>query len=216
MLRWIKRTILNVVALFAFCSSSASAAETDARAIHPEEVIEEIVTKGVHRCGSWPIKHARLQGCEYEVLKDENLAAVLDLRPKLFSTCLSCQGSRCITNVWPEGKVMEKLLCRRVFWTPTRVVGYIFSLENVQSLRVYTRASRVYSSALRVSFTFTISTTGRVENIEVVSFEGVISEEKLSELIAWGATKTRYEPLVVADIAYEIVGLKEAFILDDF
>ena len=213
MFRWIKRTILNVVALFAFCSSSASAAETDARAIPPEEVIEEIVTKGVHRCGSWPIQHERLQGCEYEVLKDENLAAVLDLRPKLFSTCLSCQGSRCITNVWPEGKVMEKLLCRRVFWTPTRVVGYIYSLANVNSLRVY---SRMYSSALRVSFTFTISTTGRVENIEVVSFEGNISEDKLSELIAWGATKTRYEPLVVADIAYEIVGLKEAFILDDF
>jgi len=209
MLRWIKRTILNVVALFAFCSSSASAAETDARAIHPEEVIEEIVTKGVHRCGSWPIKHARLQGCEYEVLKDENLAAVLDLRPKLFSTCLSCQGSRCITNVWPEGKVVEKLLCRRVFWTPTRVVGFIYAPANVKSLSVY-------SSALRVSFTFTISTTGRVENIEVVSFEGDISEEKLSELIAWGATKTRYEPVVVADIAYEIVGLKEAFILDDF
>jgi hypothetical protein len=209
MLRWIKRTILNVVALFAFCSSSASAAETDARAIHPEEVIEEIVTKGVHRCGSWPIKHARLHGCEYEVLKDERLAAALDLRPKLFSTCLSCQGSRCITNVWPEGKVVEKLFCRRVFWTPTKVVGYIFSLANVKSLRVY-------SSALRVSFTFTISTTGRVENIEVVSFEGNISEEKLTELIAWGATKTRYEPVVVADIAYEIVGLKEAFILDDF
>jgi hypothetical protein len=69
---------------------------------------------------------------------------------------------------------------------------------------------------LRVSFTFTISTTGRVEDIEVVSFEGDISEEKLLELIESGATKARYEPVVVADMAYEIVGLKEAFILDDF
>ena len=180
-----------------------------AHAIHAEEVIDEIVIKAVHRCGSWPIEHTRLRGCKYEVLKDENLAAVLDLRPILFSTCLSCQGSRCITNVWPEGKLVEKLRCKRVFLTPTRVVSFIYSAENVKSLSVY-------SSALSVSFTFTISTTGRVEDIEVVSFEGGISEEKLSELIERGATKTRYEPVVVADMAYEIVGLKEAFILDDF
>jgi hypothetical protein len=201
--------ILKFVALLAFCSLSATAAETDARAIHPEEVTEEIVVKGVHPCGSWPIQHKRLEGCEYEVLNEENLAKVLDLRPNLFSTCLSCQGSQCITKAWPEGKVVEKLLCKRVFWTPTRIERHIYAAGR-------SRRSQVYSSPLSVSFTFTISTTGRVEDIEVVSFEGDISEEYLSELIKWGATKARYEPVVVADMPYEIVGLKEAFILDDF
>ena len=200
--------ILKFVALLAFCSSSASAAETDARAFHPEEVIEEIVLKGVHPCGSWPIQHRRIEGCEYEVLKEGNLAKVLDLRPNLFSTCLSCQGSQCITKAWPDGKVVEKLLCKRVFWTPTIIERHIYAAGHFRRSQ--------YSSPLRVSFTFTISTTGRVEDIEVVSFEGDISEEKLLELIESGATKARYEPVVVADMAYEIVGLKEAFILDDF
>ena len=200
--------ILRSIALLAFCASSASAAETDAGAIPSEEVIEEIVVKGVNRCGSWPIQHQRLIGCEYVELNKKDLAIVLDLRPKLFSACLSCQGSRCIANVWPEGKTTQELLCKRLFWTPTRVVRFMFGAERSIPLREY-------SGPLRVSFTFTISTKGRVEDIEVVSFEGDIAKEELLELIERGATKTRFEPVVVEDMAYEIVGLKDSFKLDD-
>ena len=195
--------ILRSIALLAFCASSANAAQTDARAIHPEEVIEEIVIKGVHRCGSWPIQHRGLIGCEYAELEKKYLAMILDLRPKLFSTCLSCQGSRCITEVWPEGKVTEKLLCKRLFWTPTKVARFMI-------------AGGEHSSPLSVSFNFTISTLGRVEDIEVASFEGDIAEEELLELIERGASKTRFEPVVVDDMAYEIVGLRDAYVLDDF
>ena len=194
--------ILRSIALLAFCASSASAAQTDAGAIHPEEAIEEIVVKGVIWCGSWPIQHRGLIGCEYTELKKEYLAVVLDLRPKLFLTCLSCQDSRCITKVWPERKTTEKLLCKRLFWTPTKVARFMISGE--------------HSSPLRVSFTFKISTTGKVEDIEVVSFKGDIAEGDLLELIERGATKTRFEPVVVEDMAYEIVGLRAAYVLDDF
>jgi hypothetical protein len=212
--------ILRSIALLAFCASSVSAVETDARAIHPEEVIEEIVVKGVHWCGSWPIQHTRLIGCDYVELDKKDLAIVLDLRPKLFSACLSCQGSRCITNVWPEGQTTQKLLCKTLFWTPTRVARFLNVGEHSSSNfggdnKERTRSLTVYSSPLRVSFTFTISTKGRVEDIEVDSFEGDITEEELLQLIERGATKTRYEPVVIEDMAYEIVGLKDAFKLDD-
>ena len=72
-----------------------------------------------------------------------------------------------------------------------------------------------HSSALSVSFTFTISTGGKVEAVEMVSIEGDIAEEEVLKLINRGASKTRFEPLVIADTAYEIVGLKGAFILSD-
>ena len=195
--------ILRSIALLAFCASSASAGQTDAGAIDPVEAIEEIVVKGVVWCGSWPIQHRGLTGCEYAELEKKYLAMVLDLRPKLFSTCLSCQGSRCITKVWPERKTREKFLCKRVFWTPTKVARFMI-------------AGGAHSSSLSVSFNFTISTTGRVEDIEVVSFEGNIEEEVLLELIKRGASKTRFEPVVVENMAYEIVGLRGAYVLDDF
>ena len=72
------------------------------------------------------------------------------------------------------------------------------------------------TSPLSVSFTFKISTDGRVEDIELVSFESDIGEEELLQLIEDGATRTRFEPVVVADVAYEIVGLRDAFVLNDF
>ncbi len=71
------------------------------------------------------------------------------------------------------------------------------------------------SGPLRVSFTFKLSTDGRVEDIELVSFETDIGEEELLQLIEEGATRTRFEPVVVADVAYEIVGLRDAFVLND-
>lgn len=200
--------ILRSIALLAFCASSASAAETDTGAIPSEEVIEEVVVKGVNRCGTWPIQHERLIGCEYVELSKEDLAIVLDLRPKLFSACLSCQGNRCIANEWPEDKTMQELLCKIVFWTPTGIMKFIFEAER-------SNPSREYSDPFRVSFTFTVSTKGRVEDIEVVSFEGDIAEKELLELIERGATKTRFEPVVFEDKIYEIVGIKDAFKLDD-
>jgi len=69
---------------------------------------------------------------------------------------------------------------------------------------------------MKVSFTFKISTEGKVEDIELVSFEGDITEAKLVRLIKDGARKTRFEPLVIADMAYEIVGLRDEFASVDF
>jgi len=98
--------------------------------------------------------------------------------------------------------MLEKLLCKRLFWTPTRI-----SSPPLYGQRV---------SPMRVSFTYKISTKGKVEDIEVVSFEGDIAEAELLQLIRGGAKRTRFEPLVIADMAYEIVGLRDAFVLDDF
>ena len=72
-----------------------------------------------------------------------------------------------------------------------------------------------HSSQMSVSFTFGISTAGRVQAIEIVSFESEITQDRVLKLIERGATRTRFEPLAIADIAYEVVGLKGAFILDE-
>jgi len=66
-----------------------------------------------------------------------------------------------------------------------------------------------------VSFTFKISTKGRIEDVEVVSFEGDIAEVELLQLIRDGAARARFEPVVIADMTYEIVGIRDAFVLDD-
>jgi len=195
--------ILRFIALLSFCTCSASALEADTDDLHNNEVIEEIVVKGVNRCGSWPIQHKRVRGCEYAVLKTEDLRMVLDLRQKFVETCLNCQGNRCIAKVWQEDRMTEMLLCKRLFWTPTRISRSVIFGE------------RERSSPMSVSFTFRISTKGKIENIEVVSFEGDIAEAELLQLIRDGAMKTRYEPLVIADMAYEIAGLRDAFVLDD-
>ena len=131
--------ILLFVALLAYCFSNASATETDAQATYPEEVIEEIVVKAVNWCGIWPIQHQGAIGCEYVELEKKDLSMVLELRPKLFSVCLRCQGSRCFPNAWGQGKTTEKLLCRRLFWTPVRVARLM--------------TDNKHSSPLNVSFT---------------------------------------------------------------
>ncbi len=189
------------VALLACCFSSVGAVETDAQATYPDEVIEEIVVKAVNWCGIWPIQHQGAMGCEYVELEKKDLSMVLELRPKLFSVCLRCQGKRCYPNVWESGKTREKLLCRRLFWTPTRVARLM--------------TDNKHSSELSVSFTFAISAAGRVQAIEIVSLESELAKEEVLKLIDRGASKTRFEPLVIADTAYEVVGLKGAFILSD-
>ncbi len=184
------------------CASSAVAQETDTRGAHWNEVIDEVVVVGVGHCGSWPIEHIRLRDCEFAELEKEELPKVLDLRQKFFSDCLICQGSQCTTKAWAKDRIREEILCKRLFWTPTRVSRFM-------------NPGPRYNPPLSVSYTFKISTDGSVEDIELISFDGDIQEDELLRLITDGAKKTRYEPIVVADVAYEIVGLRDAFILDD-
>ncbi len=50
---------------------------------------------------------------------------------------------------------------------------------------------------------------GRVKGIELISFDGEIGQEELMQLIADGAARTRFEPKVVAEVAYELVSLRD-------
>jgi hypothetical protein len=68
------------------------------------------------------------------------------------------------------------------------------------------------NSPLRVSYTFKISIDGRVEDIELISFDSDIVEEELLQLIVDGAARTRFEPIVVVEVAYELVGLRDTVI----
>ena len=73
--------ILLLIALFTFYISIAHAEESDTHAIDRNEAIEELVVVGIGRCGSWPIPHQSLKGCEFAELDKDDLPKVLDLRP---------------------------------------------------------------------------------------------------------------------------------------
>ena len=65
---------------------------------------------------------------------------------------------------------------------------------------------------MRATYTFNIATDGRVKGIELISFDGDIGQEELMQLIADRAAKTRFEPIVVAEVAYELVSLRDTII----
>ncbi len=187
--------ILSSIASLIYASITV-AQETGIRGAYSNEVIDEIVVVGVNPCGSWPIEHYRLQGCEYVELRKEDLPMVLRSRQDFFSDCLKCLGSRCTMKAWPNDKTTEKLLCKRLFRTPTRIPRFM--------------KSDALFSPFRVSFTYSISVKGKVEDIELVSFDGDIDEEELLRLIEGGAARTKFEPIVVAGVAYQLVGLLDS------
>ena len=193
--------ILRSVALLA-CASVTHAQDADIHGAYQNDAADEIVVVGVNRCGSWPIEHLRLTGCEYVELRKEELPMVLRSRQEFFSDCLKCAGSQCTMKPWPDDRTVEKLLCKRLFRTPTRVSRFM-------------KPDSLFSP-FTVSFTFGITAKGRVEGIEIVAMDGDIEEEELLRLIERGAARTRFEPIVVAGVAYELVGLRDSLVLDDF
>lgn len=66
-----------------------------------------------------------------------------------------------------------------------------------------------------VSITYTISTAGRPENIQIRSLEGKMARRAVLQLIEQGAARTRFEPLIIDGTAYEIVDLVDSFVLGD-
>jgi len=192
--------ILSSIALLIH-ASGAVAQEPDIRGVYPNEVFDEIVVVGTTRCGSWPIEHQRLRGCVYAELEKKDFPMVLQARQDFLSDCLICSASRCTMKSWPEDWIKEKRFCKRVFRTPTRVPRFMNPDVRVKPLRV--------------TYTFSISTEGKVQSIDLISFDGDIEEAELLRLIRNGAAKTRFEPIIVFDMAYELIGLRDSFILDD-
>lgn len=190
--------VLLYTTLLTIYAAAAHAQDRNTRVVLPTEAANELVVLGVGRCGSWPIEHQGLEGCEFAELKKKEVPEVLELRRKFFSDCLSCKGNQCIIKAWPEDRISEQLFCKRVFWTPTRVSRFM--------------NPGARSGPFRVSYTFKISTDGRVEDIELISFDSEIEEEQLMQLIADGAARTRFEPIVVDEVAYELVGLRDTII----
>ena len=164
-------------------------------------VLEEVVVEGIRHCGSWPIDHERMAVCEFAVLKPRVLPNILEMRPRLLSHCLSCNGTVCTRRSFQTHQQLEARLCQRVFWTPIRIPGSMSVSGNVEPVAV--------------SIGFTISTKGRAENIEIRSLEGKVTQGSVLQLIQRGAARTRFEPLVIEEVAYEIVGLIDTFVLGD-
>jgi hypothetical protein len=188
---------MGTLALLAICLSNASEAQTDTQAdssaMQSGDVIDEIVVKGAQWCGTWPIPHKAVFGCSYVELEHEDLDRVLELRSELLATCLNCQGNQCSAVAWPQDNSLERMVCKRVFWTPTRISRMVYKVG--------------HSSPLSVSARYTISTAGTVKDIEIVTFDGNITEENLLELLERGAGKTRFEPVVIDDTAYAVTGI---------
>lgn len=162
-------------------------------------VLEEVVVEGTRHCGTWPIKHESMATCEFAVLKPHVLPKILEMRPRLFSQCLSCSGTVCTPRHFLTEQQLEARLCQRLFWTPVRISGSMNATGNTKPVGV--------------SITYTISPAGRPENIEIRSLEGEMTQRAVLQLIRQGAARTRFEPLVIEETAYEIVGLVDSFVL---
>ena len=196
---------MRMLALLAICISNASEAQTDTQAnpstMQSGDVIEEIVVTGANSCGTWPIPHQAAIGCSYVELEREDLDKALELRSELLTTCLNCQGSQCSVVAWPQANTLERMVCKRVFWTPTRISRTVYNVGR--------------SSPLSVTARYTLSTAGTVEDIEIVAFAGNITEEYLLDLLERGARRTRFEPVVIDGTAYEVTGIQVSWNLMD-
>ena len=185
------RAVVTIVALWSVHLDSVAASA----------VLEEVVVEGTRHCGSWPIDHERMSVCEFAVLKPKVLPKILEVRPRLYSHCLSCSGTVCTPRSFRTDQQTEARLCQRVFWTPTRIADSMnFSRNN---------------KPVGVSITYTISTAGRPENIQIRSLEGKMARRAVLQLIEQGAARTRFEPLIIDGTAYEIVDLVDSFVLGD-
>jgi hypothetical protein len=174
--------------------------EGDVTGTHSSDIIEEVVTVGENHCGTWPIEHKGQMGCEFAELENENLPMVLELRKRVFCDCLVCNGNQCTTKSWPEEQATENLLCKRLFRTPTRVAKFM------------PRNAR--DTPFTASYTYDISTDGDVENVVLISFGGGIKKSELLQLIKDGAARARFEPIIVNDVPYALVGLRGTYVVE--
>ena len=146
---------------------------------------------------------SRLQpvACNNMIAMNETiLSGVRKHRDSTFNTCLSCKGSSCSIKEFNDSKALA--VCKRLFCTPTFVSPGFETPADTPS----GKSSFTYS--------YIISKEGSLENIEIKSVEGVFNKKDAKKFIKARTRKTKFEPIVFQNKAYEIVNLTSNMVLN--
>lgn len=185
-----------------FCSISGThsfAASTDSDDAYGRDV-EEVRVSAVAQCGSWPIAHVDIVGCEYAELKTEVLKDIRKHRADYLTRCLQCKDGTCALKTWSRDQMTARNLCKRLYITP---------------IKVPSRSGRtdVSEASLLVRFSFSITHRGRVEDIHLDLLDSDLTESQVFKMIKRGARQVRFEPLKVDGQALSIEGLRDGYTL---
>lgn len=185
-----------------FCSISgadsfaASTGSDDASA----RDVEEVRVSAVAQCGSWPIAHVDIVGCEYAELKAEVLKGIRKHRTDYLSRCLKCNDGTCLLKTWSRDQMTARNLCKRLYITPIKVPSRSSSTNNSEA-------------SLLVRFSYSITRRGRVEDIHLDLLDTDLTESQVFKMIESGARQVRFEPLKVHGQTLSIVGLRDGYTL---
>ena len=165
-----------------------------------ERDVEVVRVSAVAQCGSWPIAHVDIVGCEYAELKTEVLKGIRKHRVDYLTRCLQCKDGTCAPKTWSRDQMTARNLCKRLYITP---------------IKVPSRDSRTSDSeaSLLVRFSYSITHRGRIEDIHLDLLESDLTESQVLNMIEGGARQVRFEPLKVNGQTLSIEGLRDGYTL---
>ena len=135
--------------------------------------------------------------CDPKKFLSENLIEkVLVHRETSFQICLNCEGEICSFNKELLKDERSLSVCKRLFCTPS------FASRGFE---IPPETPRGKSS---FNYNYTISNTGTIKDIKIISVEGVFSSRDAREFLKALTRKTKYIPIEFQDDYYELINLE--------
>ena len=135
--------------------------------------------------------------CDPKKFLSENLIEkVLVHRETSFQICLNCEGEICSFNQELLKDERSLSVCKRLFCTPS------FASRGFE---IPPETPRGKSS---FNYNYTISNTGTIKDIKIISVEGVFSSRDAREFLKALTRKTKYIPIEFRDDYYELINLE--------
>ena len=135
--------------------------------------------------------------CDPKKFLSENLIEkVLVHRETSFQICLNCEGETCSFNQELLKDDRSLSVCKRLFCTPS------FASRGFE---IPPETPRGKSS---FNYNYTISNTGTIKDIKIISVEGVFSSRDAREFLKALTRKTKYIPIEFRDDYYELINLE--------
>ena len=117
-------------------------------------------------------------------------------RESSFQICLNCEGEICSFNQELLKDERSLSVCKRLFCTPS------FASRGFE---IPPETPRGKSS---FNYNYTISNTGTIKDIKIISVEGVFSSRDAREFLKALTRKTKYIPIEFRDDYYELINLE--------
>ncbi len=132
-----------------------------------------------------------------EILPNNSIAKVKEMRLKAANHCLECGTTACKLKKWDVSNKTNQTICNRLFCKPIKTSKTLFASNENHGFGI-----------TQVNFSYSINSSGRIKDVVLKDVRGEMDRKRAFVYLKDNLKLLRYEPIIIDGESYSLTSLQ--------